>query len=78
MLPSVYHKQACRLFCRMLHRLEERDSRSVESHSTADATGARENELLEAATRYQAPRNHLSPRFDARTDEERERRNAAG
>jgi len=28
MLPSVYHKQACRLFCCMLHRLEERLSMS--------------------------------------------------
>ena len=62
----------------MLHRLEERDSRSVETYSTAAATGVGENELLEAATGYQAPRNHLPARFDAGTDEERERRNAAG
>ncbi len=78
MLPSVYHKQACRLFCRMLHRLEERDRRSVESPSSADATGAGENELLEAATRHRTPCDHLPTRFDAGTDEERQRRNAAG
>ena len=78
MLPSVYRKQACRLFCRMLHRLEERDSKSVESHSTADATGAGENELLEAATRYRTPCDRLPARLDAGTDEERQRRNAAG
>lgn len=78
MLPSVYRKQACRLFCRMLQRLEERDSRSDETHSTAVATGAGENELLEAATGYHTSRDHLPARFYAGTDEEREHRNAAG
>ena len=37
-LPEPYYTRACRLFCRILHRLEERDRRDAEMRaSTTDA-----------------------------------------
>src|SRR5438270_7089779 len=67
MLPQDYHKQACRFFVRILQRLEERDVRNGENHSTH--TAGRERKALaereqQAGARPDAQRPTLPAGFD--------------
>jgi hypothetical protein len=42
MLPPGYHEQACRLFCRILHRLEEMERQNGKDDTTSTTGTGRE------------------------------------
>ncbi len=80
MLPPDRHELACRLFCRMLHRLEERE-RTHEQHQKTRATDTdftNTSPIMERQTPHRLRLSSVSPREHTGTKEKRVSRNAAG
>ena len=72
MLPQDRHEIACRLFCRILRRLEERDKGHDHqtSTTTSDQTGHR-NADMETGASDSILCATVPPRIIARAEEER-------
>lgn len=75
MLPPDRYELACRLFCRILRRLEERDRRNDHQYQTNTPTRYIDegsgNPDVETGATNKASRADLPPRIIARAEEER-------
>lgn len=79
MLPQDRYEQACRLFCRILHRLEERDRNNVrQKDSTFNEGRENNNTIMEDGAINGVRVPSVPPRQLSRTKEKRLGRNAAG
>ncbi len=77
MLPPEDHEMACRLFCRILKRLEERERRNGKKDFTNSIGTGTSLPLLETGTSDGSLLSSVSPCEQPRTEEERLGRNAA-
>jgi hypothetical protein len=80
MLPPGDHERACRVFCRILRRLEERDRRNGKNiHSSLrEGTGAADNHsIFGAEATNRSICTGVPASLDTGAEEERQRRDAA-
>jgi len=77
MLPPERYELACRLFCRILHRLEERDANNgQQKDSTPNEYRKSNNAIVEGGTNNGIPLSSVPSRQYTRTEEECVRRDA--
>lgn len=69
MLPPDRYEQACRLFCRILRRLEERDKRNEQYQEDSTTGKDRENNIIEHKTINGISLSSVSPCEHPRTEE---------
>lgn len=74
MLPEDYYERACKLFCRILHRLEKLEN--GENHNNGETDRGDLNTLMEGRPSDHISRANLPARQHARAKKERIGRNA--
>jgi len=69
MLPPEKHERALQLFCRILHRLEERDRRNEKDHSSPGEASRKNDLILEAGIADELRLSGVSARLNPRAEE---------
>jgi len=80
MLPPDRHEFACRLFCRILHRLEERDQKNEQQQENSPTSQYSQTSraVLEKCATHKPSMSSVPKSFNPRTKEKHISRDAAG